>query len=117
MRFENNSLLDKFLTNPYENEFFCVLADLVSLSYGVKVCVYSLSDVSWEELNCCYYANGNDKVLEVFMMSGGVFFGLDKVFWGGDREIREMGEKNEERIWMEVDRVNFFFFWWFLMVF
>lgn len=71
---DDQHLLDRFLTNPTSPDYVRFLADLVSLTYQVKVCLYKISVCNTSDLEVQFYANFNEKQIHIFMTHQKDFF-------------------------------------------
>jgi hypothetical protein len=71
---EDQHLLDRFLTNPTSPDYVRFLADLVSLTYQVKVCLYKISVCNTSDLEVQFYANFNERQIHIFMIHQKDFF-------------------------------------------
>ena len=105
---DNSEMLDSFLTNPYHSSFTGILADLVSLTYEVRVCIYTLSDINWSELNCTYYTNNKERQLQIFKMVGGWFFSLQNLSEKSVTAEEDQAQEYERKLLMSTEKVTFF---------
>jgi hypothetical protein len=71
---DDQQLLDRFLTNPTSPDYVRFLADLVSLTYQVKICLYKISVCNTSDLEVQFYANFNERQIHIFMTHQKVFF-------------------------------------------
>ena len=75
----NESMLENFLTNPHNPNFVSILADLVSIAYGIKISMYSLSKNNEKTLNCSYFSNGNTKNVNILKNGENLYIALNEV--------------------------------------
>ena len=71
----NEPLLDDFQVYPSKSEYTAILADMVSLTFDVKVCLYTFSqnEFAGSKLECTNYANKKSKTLNVFKLANNFF--------------------------------------------
>jgi hypothetical protein len=71
----NEPLLDDFLVYPSKAEYTAILADMVSLTFNVKVCLYTFSQNSFSgsKLECTNYTNQKEKTVNVFLLANNFF--------------------------------------------
>jgi hypothetical protein len=71
----NAPLLDDFQVNPTRAEHTAILADMVSLTFNVKICLYSFpqNNFAGSKLECRNYANQKETVLNVLMLANNFF--------------------------------------------
>ena len=61
----NEELLDDFQVYPSKSEYTNLLADLVSLCFNVKVCLYTYGGKSGPQLKMSVFANNKQKVINI----------------------------------------------------
>lgn len=76
----NAPLLDDFQVNPTKAEHTAILADMVSLTFNVKVCLYSFpqNNFAGSKLECTNYANQKETVLNVLKLANNFFVSLEE---------------------------------------
>lgn len=99
-------LLDNFLTNPYNPEFTTIQIDLVSITYEIKVCLYTISKQNQSELDCCYFSNNNTKVVNILKLNPNTFLVLNDINYEVIKEQDQQLEKKDQEILELIDKVN-----------
>lgn len=88
----NLSILDDFQVYSSKLEYIPILADLVSLTFHVKVNLYTYSTSSFagKRLECSFFANKNEKVISVFRSLDNHFISLI--------DVSEMSQANLDEL-------------------
>ena len=77
----NEEHVDDFQVFPLKNEYTPILADMISLSFNVKICLYTYTQNKFAgaRFECTNYTNKQDKEVSVFKLTNSFFLSLEEI--------------------------------------